>query len=184
MNKVLFHLKPGFRIGNYAIKKRLGSGWTAEAYLVEEVSTQAVRVLKLYELHEDRQRIRNLRDFAHYCRLVEQLSEVALLPRYYHMGHVFLKSGDGIGIYYMVQEFLRGKPFSVGDCTKEMVDALRDKVAQVHKLGFGLGDWKRENLLVSQNRVRMVDCDYGQHDNPNKNQAADRKALDKLFGKK
>ncbi|MGD9583421.1 MAG: hypothetical protein AB7V26_07095 [Lysobacterales bacterium] len=185
MNKVLFYLKPGFRIGNYLVKKRIDSGWTAEAYLVEEVPTMAEQVLKLYELYGDRQQVKNLRDFEHYCWFVEQLSEFALLPRYYHMGHVFLKAGDGIGTYYMVQEYLRGKPFLVCDCTKEMVDVLRGKVAQIHKKrGFALGDWEPKNLLISKKSIRMVDCDYGQHDKPNKNFAADLKALDKLFPKK
>jgi hypothetical protein len=184
LNKVLFRLKPGFRIGNYVVKKRIGSGWTAEAYLVEEVPTMATRVLKLYELHEDGQHIKNLRDFEHYCWFVEKLSKFSLLPRYFHMGHVFLKSGDGIGTYYMVQEYLSGKPFRVKDCTEEMVEALQEKVAKIHKLSFGLGDWTKENLIISQKSIRMVDCDYGAHNRPNDNTATDIEALDRLFGKK
>ncbi|MES2229442.1 MAG: hypothetical protein V4540_16990 [Pseudomonadota bacterium] len=183
MNKVLFYLKPGFRVGNYVVKRRLGSGWTAEAYLVEEVPTQAKRVLKLYELHDDAQQIKNLRDFEHYCWVVEQLSDIGLLPRYYHMGHVFLKSGEGIGNYYMIQEFIQGKPFRVKDCTSSMISSLQSQVARTHKLGFALGDWSKENLLLQKGSIRMVDCTYGRHDKPNDRIAADLKAFNSLFGK-
>jgi hypothetical protein len=182
MENVKFHIKEGSCIGSYRLVKRVGSGCTAEAYLAKEIPTSAERVLKLYERFKDSQQIKNLRDFEHYCWFLEQISHVSILPRYYHMGHTFLWDADGIGHYYMIQEYLKGTKFSVKKCSEDMVHEFRRKVAMVNKLGYGLGDMTEENLLIVSGQIRMVDCDYGSHNMPNKNAKADTKRINRLFG--
>lgn len=182
MVKVKFRLKDGSCIGNYRLIKRLGSGCTAEAYLAKEIPTSAERVLKIYGRFEDSQRIQNLRDYEHYCWFLEQVSPVCLLPRYYHMGHAFLRDADGLGYYYMIQEYLKGTKFSVKKCSDGMIREFRRKVACINSLGYGLGDMTQENLLIVSGQIRMVDCDYGNHDKPNKNAKADTKRINSLFG--
>ena len=183
MDKVKFRLKEGSCIGNYRVIKRIGSGCTAEAYLVNEIPTSAERVLKLYERFEDKQQIKNLRDFEHYCWFLEQISHVGLLPRYHHMGHTFLWDNDGIGHYYMVQEYLQGAKYSLRKkYSEDIVREFRNKVADINALGYGLGDMTDENFLIVSQQIRMVDCDYGSHDKPNQNTKADAKQIDRRFG--
>jgi serine/threonine protein kinase len=180
MAQVTFELDPGFRIGNYRVEKRLGSGWTAETYLVEEIPTHAQRALKIYDRFEDTQRIKNLKDFAHYCWFLEQVSFAGLLPRYYHFGHILLK--DEIGHYFMVQEYICGVAFASEMCTRSMIQELVARVKLIHSRGYALGDWEPENLLVSSGVIRMIDCEYGRHDKPNTNKNVDVCAIKNLFG--
>lgn len=179
--KVKFHLPKGYRIGHYRIDKRLGSGCTAEAYLATEVPTWAPRVIKIYDRFEDRQRIQNLKDFAHYCWFMEEFSHEALLPRYHHMGHFFLD--DEIGHYFIVQEFLGKTKFSLSVCTDEMIDKLFEKVRSIHEKEYALGDWHTGNLVIHNNEIRMIDCDYGSHDKPNSNFSRDKRELKRLFSR-
>lgn len=182
VSEVKFGLKAGFNIGNYRVVKRIGSGCTAEAYLVKEVPTSVERVLKIYEQFDDNQWIKNLRDFEHYCWFLEEISDVGLLPRYYHMGHTFLRDSDGIGHYFMVQEHLKGTKFSVKKCAEPMVRQFRQRVAHINDLGYGVGDMTEENLLIVKKQLRMVDCNYGTYDRPNQKTKADTKTIDSLFG--
>ncbi len=181
--EVRFGLKTGTRIGNYALSKRIGSGWTAEAYLAHEVPTQAIRVVKLYESFDDGQHVQRMRDFEHYCWVLESLAKFELLPRYHHMGHCFLREADGLGTYYLVQEYLDGSQFKLGRCTTEMIDRFLGKVSAVHEAGFALGDMSESNMKISTGDIRLVDCDYGSHDKPNTRITADRRKLTELFGR-
>lgn len=182
MKKVKFGLKPGDRIGNYRVVETEGCGYTAEAYLVKEIPTSVKRILKLYDRFDDNQQIKNLHDFAHYCRVLEELSKVRLLPRYYHMGHTFLRDGDGIGFYYMVQEYLDGSKFSKEMCSEGMVHEFRGKISRINtELGYGVGDIVKDNILIVNQEIRMVDCDYGRFNKPNQDIAVDAKAINKLF---
>ena len=181
MNEVKFNLKRGYRIGNYRVKRRLGSGCTAEAYLAVEVPTMVERVLKLYERFDDTQHIKNLRDFEHYCWTLAQLSNIQLLPMYHHMGHAFLNDGDGIGHFYMIQEYVKGSSFELKKCTEPMKEEFLRRVREVHQLGFALGDFSDLNVLVTKSSIRMVDCAYGQHNKPNVAILADLKAIKKLL---
>jgi len=182
VSKVKFNLTRGHCIGNYRLIKRLGSGFTAEAYLATEVPTMVKRVVKLYAQFDDNQRIKNLRNFEHYCWFLEELADIHVLPRYYHMGHTFLRDGDGIGHYFMVQEYLEGKPFTVKACTEQMVSEFRKKVQRVHDLEYALGDFAADNLIIVDREIRMVDCDYGKHDAPNTDMKSDIKAMATIFG--
>ena len=181
VDKVSFSLEAGYRIANYKIDRQLGSGCTAEAYLVKEVPTGAERVLKIYDRFQDSEKIKNLHDFAHYCWFLEQVSDVGLLPRYSHMAHVFLDDEDGIGHYYMIQEYIAGEPFSI-ECSHDMVLAFCEKVERIHLLEYAVGDISPENLLISKGAIRAVDCNYGHHNKPYTDTGADWKAIRKLFG--
>lgn len=177
-----FELPLGFRVGHYEIRQPLGRGWTAEAYLATEVPTGATRVLKFYDRHPDRESIGNLRDFAYYCQVMERISHIGLLPRYYHFGHAFLKSGDGIGNYFIVQEYVAGSRFKRRACTDAMIGTFVEKVRSIHALGFGVGDIIPSNLLISEHQIRLVDLENGTHKRPFTNAHSDLKQIASRFG--
>ena len=179
---VRFGLPAGFRVGLYEIGERLGSGWTAEAYRCREVPTGAPRAFKIYDRFDERQAILNLRMVAQCAAVLEQLGDLRILPRYHHMGHVFLQPGDGIGHYYLVQELIEPGEMPLDQCSPDQVRAFLTKVRGVHRLGLALGDLERDNLVVtSAGEIRMVDCDYGRPGRPNTAFGSDVAALRRLF---
>ncbi|MBN8942311.1 MAG: hypothetical protein J0H01_22585 [Rhizobiales bacterium] len=179
---VKFEIPPGFRVGNYEILSRIGSGWTAESYLCRELPTGIRRVFKIYDRFDERQAILNLRLVAHYADVLERLGDIGILPRYHHMGHLFLWNEDGVGHYYLIQEFIESGAAGLDDCRLEDVRAFLAKVKRVHARGLALGDLERDNLVVTPSgEIRMVDCDYGRPGKPNTNMAGDVWALRRLF---
>ncbi|QCK85589.1 hypothetical protein E8L99_07310 [Phreatobacter aquaticus] len=179
---VRFGIPAGFRVGHYEIGERLGSGWTAESYRCHEVPTGAVRAFKIYDRFDERQAIQNLRVVAHYATVLEQLGDLRILPRYHHMGHLFLNGGDGIGHTYLIQELIERGDLALEQCSVEQVRTFLAKVREVHRMGLALGDIERDNLIVTPSgEIRMVDCDYGRPGRPNTRTGGDVLALRRLF---
>lgn len=179
---VRFDIPAGFRVGNYEILDRLGSGWTAETYLCRELPTGIRRAFKIYDQFDDRQAILNLKLVAHYADVLERLGDIAILPRYHHMGHLFLWNHDGLGHHYMIQEWIERGPTPLSACSREQVSAFLAKVKSVHARGLALGDLEPDNLVVTPSgAIRMVDCDYGRPGRDNTNIEGDVRALGRLF---
>ena len=196
---VQFGLDPGFRIENYQVVRRLGSGLTAEAYLAVEVMTGAQRVVKVFANKDSRDPIKRQRDFAHYAWVLETISKAGtrILPSYHHMGHVFLPSSgpEGtddnssvIGNYFIVQELIDGAKVSAKTLRAlhhRHVAGFVAKILDTHaKAGLALGDIDPKNLLLcpGSKEIRMVDCDYGFDNEPNEDFQGDLAELLQLFG--
>ncbi|WP_164144482.1 hypothetical protein, partial [Serratia marcescens] len=64
-------------------------------------------------------------------------------------GHLFLWNEDGVGHYYLIQEFIESGTVGLDDCTPDAVRAFLAKVKRVHARGLALGDLERDNLVVT-----------------------------------
>ena len=155
--------------------------------------SDAIRAIKIFDNFSNREAIAHQMDFAHYAFVLERHSQsnIGLLPRYYHMGHSFLppktgkKDGDNayvIGNYFIVQEYIESEKFVKSKCTDLMIEELVQKVKMTHvRTELAIGDMNRDNLRISGDSIRVIDCDYGSNEKSNKNYRKDLKSLESLF---
>lgn len=163
-----FNLRPRTRINNYRVLERIQRGCEGEAYKVEEVPTGIVRVLKLYRIHE----LESVRNLMHSAWYYERVRCTGHFPIYYHYGNWF--ADDGLECWFLVFEYVNGK--SLKDVFGRCVEAekelffieLAKAVAEVHKLGFAVGDFfTLENVFWANKKIVFVDCNPGTFDETN-----------------
>jgi len=166
-----FGLKQGERIGNYRVFEMIGRGWEGEVYKVAEVPTDAIRALKMFRSDE----LDSTRHLIHYAWYFEQLRVTGHFPIYYHYGQWFLD--DDNGCWYLIFEYVSGRKLTEMQPTPEVFLSVVSAVANVHSLGFAVGDMRSPgNVIVTETgRVVFVDCDPGKPDRPNQDYRRDCK---------
>ena len=162
-----FDLPKNMRIGNYRVLEKIARGCEGEVYKVEEVPTEAVRALKLFRNSEFHS---NLRTFTHIAWSYEQLITSGHSLIYHHYGQIFLD--DDRGATYLVFDYVDGKTIKDSPKTEKLFFDLVLAMASFHHLGYAVGDMgSLTNAMVRKidNKVIIVDFEYGKPDKPNLN---------------
>ena len=159
-----FNLSRGTRIGNYRVIENIGRGWEGEVYKVSEVPTESIRALKLFRADE----LDSVRHLVHFAWYYEQVRRSGSVPIYYHYGQWFLD--DDNGCWYLVFEFIAGKPLVAVKPSEQLFFRLARSMARVHELGYAVGDLSTlTNVIIraTDGEPIFVDCEPGKPDLPN-----------------
>ena len=183
-----FNLSRGTRVGQYKILSKLGRGCEGEVYNVQEVPTEARRVMKIVR-HSRGERIR---DRIHTAWYFEQLATTGAVARYYHMGQWFFE--DNEGVFYYVFEHLPGKNLQAwlekhgrrisAQKALKIAAAVADALAKVHAKELAVGDfWQGDNIIVLDrgSKVKICDSNPGRADHPNEKFKNDIKEFRQLL---
>jgi serine/threonine protein kinase len=137
----------GQTLAGYRLSKSLGCGCTAEVYEAEEIATSCTRAIKVFANYKPQQHISQQRRVATYASALNALARFQLTPIYYHLSHAFIH--DSLGNYFVVQEYIHGKPLKEKRCTREMVGDFLNRLRVMHEdLTYVLRDWEEPNILV------------------------------------
>jgi predicted Ser/Thr protein kinase len=174
-----FKLQKNSKIGMYKVIKVLGKGWEGEVYQCIEGATGAKRALKLMPIDGEDE----IGYVMHYAWFLEELSDIGITPRYYHMGFEFDYEIYRFGFAYIVQELVEINPKKLlVDASYDMVKNFLEKLKVVHERGYALGDWNGKNECIDKSgTIRKIDFNPGKENKPNKNIRDDIKWFDITF---
>lgn len=175
-----FKIKKGTKIGGYKIQGVFGRGWEGEVYLCTEGATGAQRAIKLFPTSDGDE----IAYVMHYAWFLEEISNINIAPRYYHMGIEFDYEIYRFGFSFIIQELCDiDQSIPVNKATEKSVLQFREKLKAVHSLGYALGDWDKRNQYVDTNgEIRKIDLDPGDENTPNSNINEDIDWFNKTFG--
>lgn len=174
-----FEINEGDKIGNYKISCVLGRGWEGEVYECKEISTGAIRTIKLFPANKGNE----IGYVMHYAWFLEELSNIGLTPRYYHMGIELDHELYRFGFTYIIQELIElNSNIPVTEATPDAIICFRKKLKEVHDLGYGLGEWGEKNQFIdSTKQIRKIDFNPGEENKPNTDKNEDINWYNKTF---
>lgn len=153
----------GFKIDNYIIKHRIGTGATAEVRIAEHHETGEVFAVKIFNLDssdEDRMKIEAT------IRTEIQVMQYLRHPNIVHIQNVLLSKTK----LYLFMEYVDGGELydeivnhrRIGESTsRHYFQQIVDAVVYCHRRGVVHRDLKPENLLIDRNSGNIKITDFG-----------------------
>ncbi len=177
-----FRLGRGSVVAGYELLDCLGRGWESTSYLAAEQHSGAIRRMKFFRIDEPEE----IELVRHTAATFERLRSTGAVPAYHHMG--IWPRNHHERIPYLVLGYIDGKPLNrVLDDGRwhrrwtavealTVLVAIARKLAAVHKLGCGVGDFSDgNNILITQcGDAFWCDLEPGLPDAPNRDRANDR----------
>ena len=147
-------------VGNVKVIDKIAVGGTAQIWLGEDLSGRGRRALKVLNRNAEREKVRALKKE---YSLLKRLSHPALLSVY--------GFGSFDGSPYMVMEYFPGESLRKMLSEKgvplpgiaEILDRLSDALGYLHSSGIVHSDVKPENVLVSEERLKLLDLSLARH---------------------
>lgn len=176
-----FRLGRGCEVAGYTLLHPVGRGWESTSYLAAERLSGAVRRLKFYRAYDSG----DIAAVGHVAATFDRLHGTGAVPAYHHMdiwrrnareSAPFLALGfiDGVPLTRLLQpgRWRRGWSDMTG---LRLLSAIAAKLAAVHALGLGVGDFQDGNNIIVKNRRDPVWCDLdaGTPDEPNRDRETD-----------
>lgn len=147
-------------VGNAKVIDRIAVGGTARVWLCEDLSGRGRRALKVLDRNAERETVKALR------------KEYALLKKLSHPGLLTVYDfGSFDGSAYMLMEYFLGEsvrktlserrlPFPR---IAEILGPLSDVLGYLHSRHIVHSDVKPENVLVSEDRLKLLDLSLARH---------------------
>ena len=142
-------LPPGDKLGPYEIVGAIGAGGMGEVYRARDPRLGRDVAIKTLGIRDPEWR----RRFETECRTVSALNHPNILAIY--------DVGEQDGTPYMVSELVSGKPLTVAENPRQLLDAavqIADGLAAAHQVGIIHRDLKPQNILITPDgRIKILD---------------------------